>query len=122
MVVQPVVRAVESYVEALQRNGIAIRFAVVFGSQVTGMADQWSDIDVLVVSPLFDVPPRRADIDLLWRVAARTDSRIEPVPCGERQWYEDTSSAIIEIARRQGEVISGPTPPPAEVRSLKPEV
>lgn len=117
MVAQPVVRAVESYLQALQRNGIAIRFAVVFGSQVTGMADQWSDIDVLVVSPLFDLPRRRADVDLLWRVAARTDSRIEPVACGERQWYEDTSSAIIEMARRQGEVIPGPTLPHAEVRN-----
>lgn len=120
MVAQSVVRALESYVEALERNGIAVRFAVVFGSHVTGMADQWSDIDVLVVSPRFDLPRRRADVDLLWRVAARTDSRIEPVPCGERQWHEDTSSAIIEIARRQGEVFAGPTPPHTEARNTSP--
>jgi hypothetical protein len=43
---------------------------------------------------------------LLWRLAARTDSRIEPVPCGEQQWQEDTSSAIVEIARREGERIA----------------
>jgi hypothetical protein len=42
---------------------------------------------------------------LLWRVAARTDSRIEPIPCGERQWVEDRSSAILEIARREGQVV-----------------
>jgi hypothetical protein len=114
MVAQPIVRAVQSYLEALQRTGISIRFAVVFGSQVTGMAGQWSDIDVLLVSPHFDLPRRRADTDLLWRVAARTDSRIEPVPCGERQWQEDNCSTIIEIARRQGEVIPGPAPARAE--------
>lgn len=36
-------------------------------------------------------------------VAARIDSRIEPFPCGARQWREDDSSAIIEIARLHGE-------------------
>ena len=53
----------------------------------------------------FDGEISRADIGLLWRVAARTDSRIEPIPCGERQWLEDQSSALIEIARREGYVI-----------------
>ncbi len=47
----------------------------------------------------------RRDIDLLWRLAAKEDSRIEPIPCGERQWDEDVSSAIVEIARREGETI-----------------
>ncbi len=46
------------------------------------------------------------DINLLWRMAARTDSRIEPIPVGQRQFEEDDSSAIIEIARREGQVVS----------------
>ena len=29
-------------------------------------------------------------------------SRIEPIPCGLKQWEEDDASAIIEIARRNG--------------------
>ena len=58
------------------------------------------------VSPRFDGLRSRQDVDLLWRLAARTDSRIEPVPCGERQWQEDTSSPIIEIARREGERVA----------------
>ncbi len=32
--------------------------------------------------------------------------RNAPCPCGERQWEEDSSSAIVEIARREGETIS----------------
>ncbi len=47
----------------------------------------------------------RSAINLLWRLAARIDSRIEPIPCGSKQWQEDDSSAIIEIARRQGELL-----------------
>ncbi len=83
-----------------------MRFGVVFGSQVTGQADRWSDIDLLVVSPRFDGSRDRRDIDLMWRLAARTDSRIEPIPCGERQWKDDVSSAVVEIARREGETIT----------------
>ena len=82
-----------------------VRFAVVFGSQTTGHPDRWSDIDLLVVSPKFDGQRDRRDIDLLWRLAAQTDSRIEPIPCGEIQWREDTSSAIVEIARREGQIV-----------------
>lgn len=61
---------------------------------------------VLVVSPCFDTGYKRKDVDMLWRIAARTDSRIEPIPAGTRQFEEDDSSTIIEIARRYGQKIS----------------
>ena len=64
------------------------------------------DIDLIVVSPRFDGKCQREDTDLLWRTSARTDSRIEPIPVGERQWLEDDASAIVEIARREGQRIT----------------
>ena len=101
-----IIESVQTYLKKVQKEGIVIRFGVVFGSQVTGQADRWSDIDLLVVSPRFDGLRDRRDIDLMWRLAARTDSRIEPVPCGERQWKDDVSSAVVEIARREGVTIT----------------
>jgi uncharacterized protein len=98
--------AIRNYLHDLAAKGLDVRFGVVFGSQVTGKADQWSDIDLLVVSPQFDAVRSHKDVGLLWRVAARTDSRIEPIPCGERQWQEDRASPIVEIARREGQVIA----------------
>ena len=106
MVDESVLTAVRTYMRALLEHQIAVHFGVVFGSQATGKADEWSDIDLLVVSPYFDDQRRRQDVDLLWRLAARTDSRIEPIPCGEQQWQEDSASAIVEIARREGERIT----------------
>jgi uncharacterized protein len=47
----------------------------------------------------------RTFINLLWQIAARVDSRTEPIPCGSKQWREDDSSAILAIARREGEVL-----------------
>lgn len=106
MVDSAVVAAVRRYLEVLRRDyALDVRQGVVFGSFARAEADEWSDIDLIVVARRFDDVISRADVGLLWRVAARTDSRIEPIPCGERQWVEDRSSAILEIARREGEVI-----------------
>jgi len=106
MVDESVVKGVKRYLLALQNRGLTVQFGVVFGSQAKGNAELWSDIDLIVVSPRFDNLISRQDVDLLWHVAARTDNRIEPIPCGERQWQEDDSSAIIEIARREGNLIT----------------
>lgn len=105
MLEQSVLTSVRNYLAVLVSRGITVERAVVFGSWARGLADEWSDIDLLVVSPQFDDMKDRSVVNLLWRVAARTDSRIEPIPCGSRQWRDDDSSAIIEIARREGEVL-----------------
>jgi predicted nucleotidyltransferase len=96
---------VRKYLNALRQQDIPVSYGVIFGSQVRGDAGQWSDIDLLVISPRFDENLNRADINLLWRVAANTDSRIEPIPVGQRQFLTDDSSAMIEIARREGQII-----------------
>ena len=106
MVDETIVNVVRRYLQVLIGQGLPVHQGVIFGSQVKGQADTWSDIDLLVVSPHFDQERQREDINLLWRMAARTDSRIEPIPVGQRQFEEDDSSAIIEIARREGQVVS----------------
>ncbi len=105
MVDKSVRASVENYLRKVQENGVSVRYGVIFGSQATGRSSSLSDIDLLVVSPRFDERRERKDINMLWHLAARTDGRIEPIPCGEKQWIEDDSSAIIEIARREGEVV-----------------
>ena len=105
MVNQSIVNVVKQYLQTLIEQGIPVYQGIIFGSHASGQADIWSDIDLLVISPRFDNERKREDINLLWRMAARTDSRIEPIPVGQRQFDEDDSSAIIEIARREGEVV-----------------
>ena len=108
MVDRSIVKKVRNYLINVNNEGIPVSFGIIFGSQVKGFSDRWSDIDLLVVSRQFDRSRGRRDVDLLWKLAAKTDSRIEPIPCGEQQWDNDVSSAIIEIARREGETISLP--------------
>ena len=102
MVNETIINIVKQYLQALVEQGIPVHQGVIYGSYAAGQPDFWSDIDLLVVSPRFDEERNRDDINLLWRVAARTDSRIEPIAVGQQQFAEDDSSAIIEVARREG--------------------
>lgn len=105
MVEQSIIKTVKIYLRAVEKEGIPVKAGVVFGSCATGQAHEWSDIDLVVISPHFDAQRKRSDIDLLWYIAAKTDSRIEPIAVGEKQFQQDDSSAIIDIARREGQVI-----------------
>lgn len=108
MVDESIVKSVQNYLQVCRAQGLEVIFGVLFGSQARGAANQWSDIDLVVVSPAFDGVVHEEDVNLLWHMTAYTDNRIEPIPCGERQWLEDSSSAIIEIARREGKQIQVP--------------
>jgi predicted nucleotidyltransferase len=102
---EAIVRAVQDYLRNVSREGVPVAYGIVYGSQARGETHQWSDIDLLVVSTSYDARREWEDASLLWHIAARTDSRIEPIPVGLRQFAEDDSSAIIEMARREGQII-----------------
>jgi len=53
LVPESVVLAVQKYLQILLEQNIPVTFGVVFGSQVHDEAGQWSDIDLLVVSPCY---------------------------------------------------------------------
>ena len=101
-----VIAAVKEYLRKLAENGLSVAFCVIFGSQVTGRANELSDIDLIVVSSQFDGKISRETINKLWHIAARTDSRIEPIPCGQDQWQNNNTDAILEIARNEGQTIA----------------
>jgi predicted nucleotidyltransferase len=105
VVEKSILKSVVNYIETIKANGIEVERAIVFGSQVTGRVNEWSDIDLIVISPSFDDMKDRSILNLLWRLAARTDSRIEPVLCGSRQWQEDDAGILFEIARKEGEEV-----------------
>ena len=102
MVDRTIVNIVQEFMRAIRQRGIPVSFCIVFGSYAAGQAHEWSDIDLLVVSPVFDGDYPREKVFQLWRATAGTDTRIEPVPCGEKQWEEDDVSTIVEMARRDG--------------------
>jgi hypothetical protein len=100
-----VTETVRRYLGELPQVGIHPRCAVLFGSAARGDAGPESDLDLVVVAPEFDGPYDMCLVKAMWRVRAWTDSRIEPVSCGEREWETEHGRRILDIARSEGIVI-----------------
>ncbi|HNR88433.1 MAG TPA: nucleotidyltransferase domain-containing protein [Spirochaetota bacterium] len=70
---------IQRYLLDLAENNIRIRRAYVFGSYARGTYDEWSDIDIALVSDGFD-GDRIADKNKIRRITLRAGSDIEPLP------------------------------------------
>ncbi len=102
MVDKTIIEVVRLYLDRVQSAGICTKRGFIFGSYARGSAHEDSDIDLIVLAPEFDGKRDRRLTDILWELRAVTDSRVEPIGVGERQWEEDDETPIIEIARNEG--------------------
>ena len=103
MVDESIEQSVKRYLHAVRQTGIHATRAVLYGSRARGTAGADSDIDLIVIAAEFDRAPDRALVERLWQLRARTDYRIDPVPCGEAEWAAPiTARTLIEIAHREG--------------------
>ena len=69
-----------------------VRAVYLFGSQVMGEQDKWSDIDLLVVSPDFRADRQESRLALM-RIARQIDARIEPHPMSPEDFNESNPLA-----------------------------
>jgi predicted nucleotidyltransferase len=106
MVESTIMSALRQYVSALSAFGIHTSQLVLFGSFARGDANEYSDIDLVVIAPEFDGPRELTLVEKLWLATTSADNRIEPIPCGEQEWETDGSRPILEIARREGVIIT----------------
>lgn len=106
MVDEKVMAKIKQYLAALPARGIHARRAVLYGSQARGTAGPYSDIDLIVLAPEFDLEKSHRMVDELWLARADADAPIEPIPCGEVEWETDDWQPILQIARSEGIEIS----------------
>jgi len=105
MVEESIIGAIRRYLAGLPALGINAKKAVLFGSFARGDSREWSDIDLIVIAPEFDRPRELEFVKRLWGARMETDYRIEPIPCGEREWVTDEGRPVLEIARQEGIII-----------------
>jgi predicted nucleotidyltransferase len=74
MVENTVIESVQNYLAALPSLGIHARRAVLFGSFARGRADEYSDIDLIVIAPEFDGSRELSLVKALWQ-ATVSDNR-----------------------------------------------
>ena len=108
MVDQTILNTIRNYLQAANEAGFHTNRAVLYGSWARGEATEDSDIDLVVLAPEFDDNYSHELVSKLWQLRIQDPEawRIEPIACGEREWLKDDSRAIIEIARREGIMIT----------------
>jgi uncharacterized protein len=101
MVDPKIINLISNYLNLLKKEGISIEKAILFGSYAKGNADDTSDIDLLLVSSLFDTD-RKKYLHKVWSATKISDYRIEPVLVGSSKFYKQDESLISEIAKSEG--------------------
>lgn len=74
-----IIELVKKYIQELQKNGITIQEAIIFGSYAKGIPKEESDIDVALVSSAFS-GDRFEDRRKIVPLRRKIDGRIEPMP------------------------------------------
>lgn len=88
-------KTVRSYLEQLERIGIHIQQAILFGSYASGKYDEWSDIDLAIVSKDF-VGNRFEDRNKIRKITLQVNSDISPMPYRPED-FNDSNYFVKEI-------------------------
>ena len=86
-----------AFILSLQKSGLSVESAYLFGSYATIQAGPWSDIDVAIVSTDFSADRLDERIRLM-KLSIEVDSRIEPVPFHSRDFI-DADPLVGEIKK-----------------------
>lgn len=99
---RPIIATIRNYLRHVAASGIPVSGAVLYGSYARGDEHPDSDVDLIVLSPKFDLAKTYEDVATLWRLRCSTDARIEPIAAGVREFDSDRGSPILAIAREEG--------------------
>ena len=92
------------FIKHLQKKSIQVTAAYIFGSYAKGTANDNSDIDICVVSPVFGKDYFTEMIELR-KIALEVDSRIEPVPFSSQDLEDKYYTLAVEV-RKFGRILS----------------
>jgi predicted nucleotidyltransferase len=90
-------KTVKSYLEQLERIGIHVQQAFLFGSYASGKHDEWSDIDLAIVSKDF-IGNRFEDRNKIRKITLQVNSDISPMPYRPED-FNDSDYFVKEILK-----------------------
>lgn len=79
---------ISQFLLELENNNIAIEQAILFGSYAQGTFNNWSDIDLAIVSKNF-IGERFADRKKIRRIKLKISSDLEPVPYNPEDFNDE---------------------------------
>ncbi len=96
-----VINILNTYIQVLKQAGINIEKAFLYGSYARNEANENSDIDVMLISSMFDTDDDYV-LSKPWIYSNKVDHRIEPISVGLFRFYSDDASPIVELVRQTG--------------------
>jgi len=97
-------RIIKTYISLLNSSGIPIEKAFLFGSYARGEANVDSDIDIMLISEMFD--SGNAELKAtVWGLTRKVDTHIEPYIVGMKRFISDDVSPLLQIVRKEGKEI-----------------
>ena len=85
-------KTINNYLTVLKKNNIPIKEAILFGSYATGKYQKWSDIDIALVSNIFE-GNRISDKDKIRAVTLSVSSELEVIPFSPKDFTPDNPFA-----------------------------
>ncbi len=101
MAKEEIIAIIKDYIDLLNTEGLSVQKAFLFGSHLTGVATNSSDIDVMIVSDKFDETDDIA-IGKMWRLTRKINTKIEPLLIGMKKFREDNTSPLLSIIKMNG--------------------
>lgn len=77
---------IDRYLQALNRHKIPIKEAILFGSYAKGNSQEWSDIDIALVSEIF-AGDLIDDKDKIRKITLAVSSEIEVIPFSPKDFH-----------------------------------
>lgn len=98
-----ITRIVKRYITNVEKRGVRIDKAIVFGSWAKGNATDESDIDLCLVSRDFGQNEIKEQQFLLYQTH-QVDDRLEPVPMSITD-FETNATPLVDEVKKHGQMI-----------------
>jgi len=106
MAQKEIITLIRDFVRRLSQEGIPVEKAFLYGSYARGEENEESDIDIMLVSELFDKNDDQT-IGKTWRISRSIDVRLEPYTVGKERFLNDQYSPLLQLVKKEGLEVQG---------------
>ncbi|MEX0810764.1 MAG: nucleotidyltransferase domain-containing protein [Chitinophagales bacterium] len=101
MAKEEAIALLKKYIEVLNKEGISVVKAFLYGSYAEDTANIDSDIDVMLVSNLYNENDDKI-IGKIWSLTRKVNTKIEPFLIGEKSFNKGYFSPLINDVKSRG--------------------
>ena len=90
---------------ALLSNAVQVEAVILYGSYMNGLPDEWSDIDIAVISPDFEGLPLWERQRMISRATVDRDANVAPIGYPSSEYHNPGRHSFLREILRTGKVV-----------------